>query len=283
MSSPRVWFITGTTSGFGRALTELALSKGEIVVATARRPSVLDNLKAQHTASQLLVVNLDVTEPNAIVAAFAQATKAFGRVDVVVNNAGWGALGEVESIRDADARAMFEANFWGAANVSREAVRVFREVNEPVGGRLLQISSMTGISGNASWSYYSASKFALEGLTESLFHDLDPAWNIKVTIIEPGGFRTEGHGKVIWSPAHPAYSNPDLPISHIRKLVGNFTPSGDVQKAVRAIYDVAGLPEPPLHLPLGKDAVALARQKITSLTVDADKYEYFSTDLEVDE
>ena len=147
----------------------------------------------------LLVVNLDVTEPDAILAAFAQATKAFGRIDIVVNNAAWGALGEVESIRDTDARAMFEANFWGTANVSKEAVRVFREVNKPVGGRILNSGSHNGTVAMPTVSYYSASKFgeqflcssrwwridactALEGFSASLAQELDPAWNIKVSI-----------------------------------------------------------------------------------------------------
>ncbi|KAI0642844.1 NAD-P-binding protein [Trametes meyenii] len=283
MSSPRVWFITGTSTGFGRRLTELVLSKGEIAVATARRPSALDDLKEKYTPDRLLILKLDVTQPREIVAAFATVKETFGRLDVVVNNAAGGLLTEVEAAQDADMRAMFEINFWGAANVTSAAVQFFREVNAPgVGGRLLQISSKVGIGGEAAMGYYSASKFALEGLTESLAAELDPAWNIKVTLIEPGGFQTEAVNKAAFGPEHPAYSsNPELPSSRLRRLWGTFALPGDPWKAVEAFYEIAALPEPPLHLPLGKDSVEFARRKAAKLTADTDKYEYFSENLDI--
>ncbi|OJT12140.1 hypothetical protein TRAPUB_11317 [Trametes pubescens] len=283
MSSPRIWFITGSSTGFGRQLTELILQKGENVVATARRPSALDDLKATYPASRLLVVKLDVNNKEEIAAAFGQAQEAFGRLDVVVNNAAWGALGEVEASRDEDVRAMFETNVWGAANVTREAVRFFRDVNTPVGGRLLQISSMAGFASMPSWGFYSASKHAFEALTEGLVSEIDPAWNIKITIIEPGGFRTEGKEKVVFAPEHPAYSNPNLPVTQMRKHWDSFSPKGDAQKGVDAFYKIASLENPPLRVPLGKDSIAMLRKKIASLTADVDNYEYLSEDLEVDE
>ncbi|KAI0642854.1 NAD-P-binding protein [Trametes meyenii] len=282
MSLPRVWFITGASTGFGRILTELILSKGEIAIATARRPSALDDLKAKHPSNRLLVVKLDVSQPQEIIAAFAEAKKAFGRIDVVVNNAAWATFGEVEGAQDADVRAMFETNFWGAANVSREAVRFFRDVNAPgAGGRLLQISSVTGVVGVPAGGYYSATKFALEGLTEALASELDPAWNIKITIIEPGSFHTEGPGKIFWAPEHPAYANPKLPATQMRKGWDVFSPPGDAKKGVEAFYEIAALPEVPLHLPLGKDSVAATKQKASSLLAAAEKYEYFSENLEL--
>lgn len=177
MSSPKIWFsesshsvssqydaylaiaVTGASSGFGRLLAEIILEKGEIVIATARRPSALDALTSQYPAGRLLVLTLDVNKPEEIVDAFARARAAFGRIDVVVNNAAYGVLGEVEAVREEDARAMFETNFWGAMHVTREAVKFFREVNGPaVGGRLLQVSSITGIMGGPGLGFYSATK-----------------------------------------------------------------------------------------------------------------------------
>ncbi|KAH9889898.1 NAD-P-binding protein [Cubamyces lactineus] len=282
--SPRVWFITGSANGFGRFLTEHVLSQGEVVVATARRTSPLDDLKTKYPSDRLMVVKVDVSNSREIADAFAQVKAAFGRLDVVVNNAGWGVFGEVEAVREEDARAMFDTNFWGAVNVSREAVKFFREVNAPgVGGRLLQISSLLGVGGGPGVGFYSATKFALEGVSESLAAELDPAWNIKVTIIEPGGYRTDGLSKVQWATAHPAYANPELPATKMRGFWDKISPSGDPRKAAKSFYEIASLPDPPLHLPLGKDAIAKVRGKIASLSSDTNKYEYLSQDLELDQ
>ena len=143
----------------GRHMAELALAKGDKVVATLRKPQDLADLTAKYAASQLAVVKLDVTQPKEIIAAFAHAKEAFGRVDVVFNNAGFAVLGEVEGTPDDVARSVFETNFWGAVNVSREAVRFFREENpKGAGGRLLVVSSFTGIKPFTCSAYYSASK-----------------------------------------------------------------------------------------------------------------------------
>ena len=152
--------VTGASTGFGRSIAELVLRKGEIAIATARRPETLSSLTAQYPSNRLLAIRLDVTQPQDIAAAFAQAKDTFGRIDVVVNNAAIAVMGEVEA-HDSDegpVRALFETNFWGAAKVTSEAVRFFREVNDPIGGRLLQISSITGLIGGPGLGYYSASK-----------------------------------------------------------------------------------------------------------------------------
>src|SRR5205807_9214786 len=127
------------------------------VVATLRRTEVLSDLAEQYPSSQLLIVQVDVTKRSEVVAAFAKAEEVFGRVDVVFNNAGMIIIGEMESLSDEEARQVFEVNFWGASNVTREAIRMFREVNKPTGGRLLQVSSTLGLSGRAAVSYYAAS------------------------------------------------------------------------------------------------------------------------------
>ena len=140
-------------------MTELILKNGDIAVATLRKPEVLDELKKQWPADRLLVVKLDVTKKQDIVDAFNKAETVFGRIDVVFNNAAFGVASEVESTLEEDGRRMFDANFWGATNVSREAVRFFREVNKPVGGRVLVVSSVVGIKPFPLFGYYTASKF----------------------------------------------------------------------------------------------------------------------------
>ncbi|KAG2149057.1 uncharacterized protein EDB93DRAFT_1337049 [Suillus bovinus] len=159
MASSKVWFITGTSSGFGRSMTEYALSQGDIVVATLRKPEVLSDLTARYSADKLLVLKVDVTKQEDIGEAFARTRSAFGRLDVVFNNAGCGVFAEIESTPDDEARELFETNFWGAANVSRAAVKFFREVNQPgKKGILLQVSSATGFHTSPMCGYYSASK-----------------------------------------------------------------------------------------------------------------------------
>ena len=149
--------MTGASTGFGRAMTEHLLKIGNKVVATLRKPEVLSDLTARYPPTQLLVVRVDVTSNADIATAFAKAEEVFGRIDVVFNNAGVSISGEVESLNEVDARDMFDVNFWGAASVTKEAVRFFREVNKPMGGRLLQVSSRLGLVGYAVCGFYSAS------------------------------------------------------------------------------------------------------------------------------
>ena len=141
-------------------MVEVALERGDIVVATARRPASLDALVKKHSKDRLLVLPLDITQPENIVYAFAQATRTFGHIDVVFNNAGFGHPGELESMEEPKARAILETNFWGAMSVTKEAVKCFRETNPPrAGGRLIQMSSYSGLVGLPGMSFYCASKF----------------------------------------------------------------------------------------------------------------------------
>jgi NAD(P)-dependent dehydrogenase (short-subunit alcohol dehydrogenase family) len=284
MAESRVWFITGTSSGFGRAMTEYLLKQGHKVVATLRKPEALSGLACQYPSTQLVVVKVDVTQDADITAAFSKAHEAFGRVDVVFNNAGQMINGELESVNEADARAMFDINFWGAARVTREAVQFFREVNQPRGGRLLQLSSGLGLASVPCSGFYSATKFALEGLSEALASELDPAWNIKVTIIEPGPFQTnltQADGNM--APAHPAYTDPNLPGSKMRELFleGTFK-NGDPDKACVAFEKVSLLEEPPLRLPLHKGVLARVSGKCKNLLETVEKYKDWSEDLYFD-
>ncbi|TFK85501.1 NAD-P-binding protein [Polyporus arcularius HHB13444] len=288
----RVWFITGTSSGLGLAMTRYALERGDIVVATARNPGAapLKELSERHSIKQLLLVKLDVTNHQDIRDAFQEAEKAYGRLDVVVNNAGYALAAEVEGTPDDLARPMFETNFWGAAHVLQEAVRFLREVNEPgKGGRIIHISSATGVVGYPVCGFYSASKHAMEGLTETLALELDPEWNIKVTIVPLGAFKTNGVAAMPKLPPHPAYNKPGLPSRVSREALllsasGGSTGSiydvkGDVNKAARALYRLSELLSPPLRLVLGKDSQEFVRTKVARLALEVEEYASWSEGL----
>jgi len=273
-SNSRVWFITGTSSGLGRALLEVILAANERAVATLRKPEVLSSLQSKYPASQLLVVPLDVTVPAQITTAFETAKKHFGKIDVVVNNAGYAVMGEIEAIPDKDARNEFEVQFWGPVNITKEAVKIFREVNPPgCGGRIFNVSTIGGYSAKQTLSFYSASKFALEGFTESFIKEMPPAWNIKGCIIQPGGFETEWrNGSMVTIPPHPAYTDPDTPSSQFRAMHGSVPYIGSPEKIGKAIMTLASEPNPPLRIQFGSEAIALVTSKARSTINEAEKW-----------
>ncbi|KII84269.1 hypothetical protein PLICRDRAFT_46126 [Plicaturopsis crispa FD-325 SS-3] len=287
MSTPRVWFITGSSSGFGRSLTELVLKNGDIAIATLRKPDALKDLSDKYPKERLLVLKLDVSKPAEIEHAFSDAEKAFGRIDVVFNNAAYGVLGEIEGTPEDVARAMFDVVFWGAANVSRAAVRFFREVNKPgVGGLLLQVSSMAAYDGLPGVGYYSASKAALQAFSEALSKELDPTWKIQVVVISPGGFETQGtKSSLVQTPPHPAYANPALPTTGFRAYIdSNPRLKGDANKATQAIFNlVTQRKKLPFDLPLGKDAIAGARAKNAKFENDVNDSVEWSENLEFED
>ncbi|KAG2048001.1 NAD(P)-binding protein [Suillus hirtellus] len=274
MSSPKVWFITGTSSGFGRLMTEYALDKGDIVVATLRKPQVLSDLAARYSADKLLVLKVDVTKQEDIDKAFARTRSAFGRLDVVFNNAGYSIVTEIEGTPVHKAREIFETNFWGATNVSRAAVKFFREVNERgKGGTILQISSICG--------FHAFPQNALEGFTDSLERELPPSWNIKICIIEPGLFHTDVLNKAEVLPQHPAYTDESFASVIRRKLVGAVL-EGDADKFTRTVYEVVQGGNIPKRLPMGLDAIELLNGKIELLKATVAETKGLSVDLRRD-
>jgi len=277
-----VWFITGSSTGFGRKMTEYILGKGGIVVATLRKPEALADLQAQYTKDQLLVIRLDVTKPQEISQAFEQAKAAFGRINIVFNNAGYAIVGEVEACPEDEARKLFDTNYWGAVNVSIEAIKFFREVNGPeVGGWLLQNCSMWGLEGGAICSTYVATKHALEGLTKSLVQELDPAWNIKITSLVAGFFQTELARNAPAMPIPAAYTS-DLS-SGTRQLLAAGDLPGDINKAIEVIYKLSESPERPLHFPLGLDAIKIMTRVGQYYLETAEKFKSWSDDVLKDE
>ncbi|EIW75860.1 NAD(P)-binding protein [Coniophora puteana RWD-64-598 SS2] len=278
-SSHRVWLITGASSGFGRAMAELALKNGDKVAATLRNPSALDDLVALHPTGNLLVLKVDVTQSEHTTAAFTQAYEKFGRIDIVFNNAGLLTIGEIEAFPEDEARKLFEVNFWGAVHVTREALRQFREVNKPAGGHLLNVSSAGGIVGIPGNAYYCATKFALEGFSEAAAKEVDPSWNIKVTIVEPGPFATKMVKENIKRvPNHPAYADPKMPGNQFAAFITS-PQDGDTIKAVAQIDKLTRLDSPPLRFPIHRDPIGAARAKSQEWKEVADKWESWSEDV----
>ncbi|KAF8996896.1 NAD(P)-binding protein [Cyathus striatus] len=276
-TNPEVWFITGSSSGLGLAVLKHVLSEGDNAVATLRKPEAISDLASKYPTSQLLIVKVDVKKEDEILSAFKAAEEKFGRVDVVYNNAGYGTLAEIEGTPADVARDMFEVNFWGATSVSREAIRFFRDVNKPSGGRLLQVSSMGGASAAPALGYYCASKFALEGFSEALSQELLPSWNIKVIILELGGFRT-GAVNIPTLPLHPSYTGSTS--NYIRNFfAGPMEHIADADNGAREIYKIAGDKNAPLHIPFGLDAIAGVNKKIESIKEEVANSEKWSVDL----
>ncbi|EKM52031.1 uncharacterized protein PHACADRAFT_212630 [Phanerochaete carnosa HHB-10118-sp] len=289
MSSPRVWLITGSSSGFGLAMCKSALAKGDKVVATLRRPSDISEFDSKYSSDVLHVAKVDVTRPEEVANAFREAKSQFGRVDVVFNNAASFVVGEVELVPDADARRVMEVNFWGAATVSKEAVRFFREDNPPgAGGLLLNVSSDAGFSSLACVGYYDAAKHALEGLTEALAYELDPRWNIRICLVTPGAFRSDIKTKSLTMPVHPAYPAVES-VQQSRKFLDMvWDPSrpmriGDVHKAAERIYEASMLKHPPMRLFLGEDCVRRLKEQLKRVTANLDGFGKWSEGLMEDE
>ncbi|KAJ8609747.1 hypothetical protein MRB53_038984 [Persea americana] len=224
--------------------------EGDKVVATARNSSKLSFEGTNE--DNFLALDLDVTDEKSIATAFEKALGKFGRVDVVVNNAGYGLSGEFESLSDKQIRTQMEVNFFGLINVTREALVVMREKNSPPGGKIQQITSIGGQKGVPTFSIYCASKWAVEGFTEALSQEIKPEWNIHLTCIEPGGFRTDWAGRSMdFGAKKTAYDHIDA-----KKTMGdrNGTQAGDPKKGARAMYEIAKMDDPPLRTVIGSDA-----------------------------
>lgn len=250
----KIWFVTGSSRGLGRALVEAILAAGNKVIATARKPEELKDLSATY-GDTIRAVKLDVTSPADVEKAVTTAVEAFGRIDVLVNNAGYGFLGAFEEMSADEFKGQIDTNFWGVVNVTRAILPHLRQQGS---GHIIQITSIGGRSAFPGFSGYHAAKFAVEGLSEALALEAKPL-GLKVTIVEPGGFRTD------WAGASMAFAKP---IEDYAPTVGamrgyleshNGKQPGDPRKAAHAILKLVDMPEPPLRLPLGNDAMAVLR------------------------
>jgi NAD(P)-dependent dehydrogenase (short-subunit alcohol dehydrogenase family) len=248
-----VFLITGSSRGLGRAIAEAALDAGHRVVATARRPEQLAGLAARH-GDHIHPVALDVTDFAAAERAVEAAVEAYGRLDVVVNNAGYADLAAVEDMTIDAFRAQIDTNLLGVVNVTKAALPVMREQGA---GHIVQVSSLGGRIANAGLSAYQAAKFAVGGFSEALAQEVAPL-GIKVTVLEPGGMRTEWAGA---SMTVPPISEPYAQtVGALATLVrgGPAGAAGDPAKVARVVLEIAGMAEPPVRLLLGSDAVTYA-------------------------
>ena len=261
MSDKRVWFITGSSTGFGRELAEELLEQGYKVVATARKPESVNDLVTKYPETARSV-KLDVTKPDEVRAAIAEAVKEFGRIDVVVNNAGYGLIGAVEEASIDQIRHQFETNVFGALDVIRAALPQLREQK---GGHILNLSSVGGFVGFPSSGHYSATKFALEAYSESLSKEAEHL-GIKVTIVEPGAFRTDFNGRslaVAENQLQDVYPSTKFFTDWLLENDGK--QPGDPRKAAQAMIKAVEAENPPLRLALGEDAITTIEADIEAV------------------
>ena len=265
----KVWLITGCSTGFGRAIATAALKEGYWVAVTSRKTEDVQDIVDvyPHTA---FAVKLDVTDYGQIKSAVATVIEKFGQIDVLVNNAGIGYFGAVEESQEDDIRRMFEVNFWGLSEMTRQVLPVMRAQRS---GHIINISSIGGLKSFPSLGYYHATKYAVDGFSEALFKEVEPL-SIKVTIVAPGNFRTDWAGRsakdslvVIADYAPTAQATKQW----IRGISGKQT--GDPALAAQAILQVVKEAKPPLRLLLGSDSLEGARGKLAELAADYSAWE----------
>ncbi|KAK5064328.1 hypothetical protein LTR84_000161 [Exophiala bonariae] len=277
--SGRIFFVTGTSSGFGKTLVEEILARGDKVVATTRNSNSLNFSSA--TPENFVSVALDVTDTASVTNAFDVALSTFGRVDVVVNNAGFGLCGPFEELDENQISEQMNVNFFGCVNVTRKAIQVMRE-QKPPGGLIQQISSMAGQKGMPTYSIYCASKWALAGFTEAVAAEMKPEWGISFTCLEPGGFRTNWAGSSMVFPKRRLAEYDHLDARE-RASKRHGTQVGDPLKAGKAIYDLAVMKEPPTRIVLGSDAYDLVMAKLDDYRRIYTSFEEFSKSTDVSE
>ncbi len=251
----QVWLITGSARGLGRAIAEAVLEAGHKLIATARNPGQLSELVERY-GDKVRAVALDVTDEQAAITAVRLAVDTFGRLDVLVNNAGYGNLGAIEDTTMHDFRAQLETNLFGVVNLTKAAIPVMRRQG---GGRIFQFSSIGGRVGPIGRGAYAAAKWGVEGFSEVLAREVGPL-GIKVTIVEPGGFRTDfaGSSQTILAD-NPVYAATVGAVARFQREYDGKQP-GDPKRAALAILNLASLDEPPMRLLLGRDAVRAAAE-----------------------
>jgi NAD(P)-dependent dehydrogenase (short-subunit alcohol dehydrogenase family) len=251
---PKIFFLTGSSRGLGREIAEAVLAAGHSLVATARQPASLADL-AERYGPRILPVALDVTDPAAAEAAVAAGVAAFGRIDVVVNNAGYANLAAIEDITLGDFREQLETNLLGVVNVTKAALPLLREQG---GGHIIAVSSVGGRLATAGLSAYQAAKWAVGGFSEVLAREVGPL-GIKVTVLEPGGMQTDWAGssmRVV--PISEPYQQTVGAMARLHDEIGSGSALGDPAKVAQVVLDVAAMDEPPLRLILGSEAYAYA-------------------------
>lgn len=289
--------VTGSSSGIGLALAQLIASHPtHRLVATARNSSKLAGLLT--LSERVQAVDLDVTSEDSIDAAVNTALSKFGRIDVLVNNAGYALQGDTESALlpdgQAQARKVVETNFWGTARLSLHAIRIFRDEN-PKGGQqggvVLNVTSLGGFAGFPGTAFYHAGKFAVEGFTESISKEVRPEWNIHFCLIEPGGTSTRftGPDSMDWLPPHPAYAAADSPARVIEGYIKNpdskktWTPADRVAAAMYQVVARSKDKPLPMRLPLTEGAWQVVKADIAAVDKELEEVKALSLSVEIDD
>ncbi|KAM3099094.1 oxidoreductase [Phormidesmis sp. 146-12] len=267
--APKVWLITGCSTGFGRALAEAVLKKGDYLLATAREPEQLRAL-IDYYPKTAKAVRLDVTSSQDIQAAVDTAIATFGRIDVLVNNVGHGLIAALEEVSDVEMHQFFETNFFGALRLMRTVLPVMRQQGS---GHIVNMSSTAGIVGFGGSSLYCGAKFALEGTSEALAKEIE-SFGVKVTLIEPGAFRTDFNGRSLAAAeqsidAYAGVSGASL--QWFKEMDGQ--QPGDPAKAAQAIIQAVESPDPPMRLALGTDAISLIQEKLEWVKTDLEAWQ----------
>jgi len=265
----KVWLITGCSSGMGRDIAFEVLERGDRVVTSARNPDTLDEFLVRFP-ERARAVRLDVTDPTQVDQALAYTLQEFGRLDVLVNNAGYGYLAAIEEGDDEDVRAMFETNFWGALAMTKAVLPHMRERRS---GQIINNSSQAGLMSKPGTGYYSTTKYALEALNEALAEEMAP-WDIRVTAVEAGPFRTDWAGRSMKRARKPvdAYAETvHARAAMIEEMDGK--QPGDPKRAARAIVDLAECENPPVQLLLGRIVLDTYRAKLDGVQKSLDEWE----------
>ncbi|WP_406509991.1 oxidoreductase [Streptomyces sp. NBC_00212] len=274
-----VWLITGCSSGLGRALAEHALERGDRVAVTARGLAAVTGLAAEY-GDRALALELDVTDPASVTAAVQECERKFGRIDVLVNNAGYGYLAAIEEGEEAAVRALYDTNVHGVVTVLKAVLPGMRARRT---GRIVNVSSFGGLAAFAATGYYHATKFALEGLSESLAAELAPL-GITVTIVEPGGLRTEWAGASMrQSPIRLDDYEGTAGKRREATLAVSGRQPGDPVRAAAAIAATVNAEVPPLRLLLGSDALAGIRARLARTAAETDANEALTVSVDLAE
>lgn len=252
----KVWFVTGASKGFGRIWTKAALKRGDKVAATARRIEDVDDLRAAH-GDRVLPLALDVTDRAGVFSAMRQAREHFGRIDVVINNAGYGLFGTIEEVGEQEARDQIETNLFGALWVLQAALPIMREQRS---GHLISTSSIGGITAFPTVGLYHASKWGLEAINQSMAQEVAD-FGIKVTLIEPAGYTTDWSGP---SAKHATEIADYAPVRERRAESGKTRTKGDPEATADAILKIVDAPHPPLRFLLGSDCLPIIRKDYES-------------------
>ncbi len=267
-SDSPVWLITGCSTGLGRALAEAVLARGDRCVVTARNPKQVEDIAAGYKETAL-VLELDVTDRAEVESSVKSAESTFGRIDVLVNNAGIGYFGSIEESDEAEVKRMFDINVWGLSAMTRVVLPGMRDRRS---GHIVNVSSIAGLTAIPALAYYNATKFAVEGFSESLAKEVAPL-GIKVTLVEPSGFRTDWAGRSAKEVKNDIPDYAETAGQYLKNLrSANGKQEGDPKRAAAAIIKAVESKDPPLHLLLGKAAWKNAHLKIDALKKDFDAW-----------